>query len=235
MKIVTHTALAGRRRRQALALSLGGTLVLLAGLWLNFQGRFGWAFALLVLGTLASWVGIAFGDRWIAVPRPDVALADGLRERTGRVFALYHWVLPADHVFLAPWGVTVFAVFNHDGPIDVAGRRWRDARPLWQRALRFGRRPVAHPGAAVTADVAAVRGVLTAADAELASVPVEAVAVFTHPRVDLRVADADLPVLRAADLGEWVRVAMRRPRLSDDVRKRAEAALDAAAAARRGG
>lgn len=234
MKIVTHTALAARRRRQALALSLGGTAILLAGLWLNFQGRFDLAFALLVAGTLASWIGIAFGDRWISVPRPDAALADGLRERTGRVFALYNWVLPADHVYLAPWGVTVFAVYNQDGPIRIDGPRWRDARPLWQRALRFGRRPVVHPGRAMAADVEAVTGILCAADPDLADVPVEAAAVFINPRADLQVAAADLPVLRAVDLGEWVRASMRRPRLADDVRKRVEAALDAAAAARRG-
>ena len=234
MHVVTHTVLATRRRRQALVLSLGGTAVLVAGLILNLRSQFGPALIALAVGAGLSWAGVALADRWVAVPRPDRAIADGLKERTGRVFRLYNWVLPADHVLLAPWGLTVFAVYNQDGPVIIQGPRWRDGRPLWQRFFRLGRRPVKHPAALLSYETDDLRAAVAGQDETLADVPIEGVAVFTNRAVDLRVARPDVPVLRAADLRDWVKQAMKRPRLSADRHKRLERALDRVAEARLG-
>jgi len=234
VNVVTHSALARRRRRQAVALSLGGMATLVAGLIFNLYYAFAPAFVALVAGTVMSWAGMVLADRWVAAPRADRALAEGLRDRGGRVFGLYHWVLPAEHVLRAPWGLTVFAVFNHDDRVLIRGDRWRDGRPLWRRLFQWARRPVRHPGAVLADEVAALRRALAAEDAALAEVPIDTVAVFTHPRVDLRAEAPDLPVLRAGDLGEWIRAAMKRPRLPADRQRRLEQALDRLAAARLG-
>jgi hypothetical protein len=230
--VLTHTALADRRRRQALALSLSGTAVLVVGLVLNFQATYGPALVMLLIGGVLSWLGVGLSDRWVSLPRADRALADGLRERTGRVHRLYNWVLPADHVLSGPWGLTVFAIYNQDGPVSIQGAKWRDRRPLWQRLFRFGRRPLRHPGALLALDTAALREALVAADPALAAVPIDGIAVFTSPAVSLQIDQADLTVLRAAELGEWVRGANKRPRLTPALQERLDTVLGEIAAGR---
>lgn len=232
MLVLTHSDLANRRRRQALALSLAGTTVLVVGLVLNFQTYYAAALVMLLTGGALSWAGVGLSDRWVSTPRADRALADGLRERTGRVHRLYNWVLPADHVLSGPWGLTVFAIYNQDGPVSVQGTKWRDGRPMWQRAFRFGRRPVRHPGALLALDSSALREALVAADPALAAVPIDGVAVFTNPAVDLRVDQADLPVLRASELGDWVRGMKQRPRLAPALQEQLDTVLGEIAAGR---
>lgn len=233
MNSLTHHRRVARRRRAAYLLSFAGLAVLVLGFVLNLRQAFGLAFAALLLGTGLSWAGLALADRWIARPRPDLALAEGLGDRTGRVFKLYNWCLPADHVFAAPWGLTVFAVFNQEGRARIEGARWRDARPFWQRLLSFGRRPLRHPGRLLVLDEAALREALGGAALdlapELAEVPIEGIAVFTHPGVGLERVEPDLPVLRAAELADWVAEGMRRPRLPIDTQRRLIEALDAIA------
>ncbi len=232
MHVLTHTALAERRRRQAFVLSLSGVVVLIIGLIVNFRSLFAPALALLMVGAALSWAGTALADRWVTPPRADRALAEGLRERTGRVYRLYNWVLPADHVLSAPWGLTVFAIFNQDGQVRIQGSRWHDGRPLWQRVFRLGRRSLRHPGALLDLEIKALREALAGADPALAAVPIEGVAVFTHPAAELRVDQPDLPVLRAFELGDWVRGAKQRPRLGSAVGRRLDEVLGEIAARR---
>ena len=110
--------------------------------------------------------------------------------------------------------------------------KWRDGRPLWQRAFRIGRRPLRHPGALLALDTTALREALVAADPALAAVPIDGVAVFTNPAVDLRVDQADLPVLRASELGDWVRGMNKRPRLAPAQQERLDTVLGEIAAGR---
>ena len=180
VNIVTNTSLARRRRRQAALLSFGGFLVLLVGLGINLlavrdgaaaRGGLAAAYIALLAGSVMSWLGMGLSDRWAIPPRPDEALGAALKG-AGPAFRLYHWVLPADHVLLAPWGFVVFAVFNHEGPLTVRGTRWRDARPLWRRVLALGRRPVRDPTRWLAVEVNALRRALAENDEHLGETPV---------------------------------------------------------------
>ena len=200
----------------------------MTGLVLNLRSQFGAAYLALLVGTLCSWMGVVLADRWVAIPRPDKVLQEGLKRCTGRPYHLYNWTLPPDHVLLAPWGLTVFHTMGHDGPALIDGGRWRDLRPLWRRLLRFARRPVRHPGELVALDLKALREALAAKDAELAAVPVDTVVLFTHPQAKLTLQrqDAALPVLQPADLDAWAQHALRdRPRLAPALRLRLEELL----------
>lgn len=228
MNATTNQALCALRRRQALLCSGAGIAILVAGLVLNLRNQFAAAYLALLLGTICSWVGVVLADRWVAIPRPDRVLAEGLKRCTGRPYHLYNWTLPPDHVLLAPWGLTVFHALGHDGPALIDGDRWRDQRPLWRRLLRFARRPVRHPGELAALDVKALREALAAKDAELAAVPIDTVVLFTHPQAKLTLLRQDeaLPVLRPADLDAWAQQSLRdRPRLAPALRLRLEELL----------
>ena len=228
MNATTNQALAARRRRQALLCSGAGIVILVLGLVFNLQGRFGPAYLALLLGTIASWLGVVLADRWVALPRPNKVLEEGLRRCEGRLYHLYHWTLPPDHVLLAPWGLTVFHTVGHDGAALVDGPRWRDLRPIWRRLLRFARRPVRHPRELIALDVQALRSALASCDPALAEVPIRAVAVFTHPQARLtrKAAEEDLPVLLPAELDAWAQNAVKTlPRLAPPLRLKLEDCL----------
>ena len=242
MKVVTNTRLASRRRRQAALLALGGLAMLLVGLVVNLVGvRSGSggkaylvaAYVALLAGTVASWVGMALSDRWSMPPRADEALAAGLKG-SGAGFHLYNWVLPADHVLLTPWGLIVFAVFNHEGPATVKGSKWKDRRPIWRRMLSLGRRPVREPSRWLQLEVDALaKGLATACDQPV-DVRIDTVAVFTRSGIELSVEDPEMPVLRAEDLRDWLRGDGRGANLPPSVRRRLERGLAALSAARLG-
>jgi hypothetical protein len=236
MKTVIHTALANRRRRQAVLLSLGGIAVLLVGLFLNFQSGpnvLVLAYGALMAGTLLSWLGVGLADQWVRPPRAEVALGEAMKG-AGPAFALYHWALPAEHVLVAPWGLVLFRVYNTDGAVEVRGERWRDARPFLRRLMTLGRQPVRNPQRALAYEAERLRGALVARDPALAEVPMQPVAVFTEPRAMLTVEAPNLPVLRLDALRDWLRAEAKRPALPPPARRALATALDAEAGERLG-
>lgn len=243
MRVVTHDALVSRRRRTALLLSMGGVAVLGLGLVANFYGAgdaryVTLSYVALAVGTILSWIGISVSDRWALPPRADIALAEGL-EGAGQAYKLYNWLLPAEHVLLAPWGLTVFAVYNCDGPVDIQGKKWRDKRSWWRRLLSFGRRPVKEPSRLLHIETSQLASALVERDesGDLGDIPVEGVAVFTRLVGRLTVRDPSVPALEASGLRDWVRDKARHAdeSISPGRRRRLERILDAMAEERTGG
>lgn len=236
MRSVRHDALARKRRNQAIALSLVGVAVLIVGLVLNFQLRYGAAYVALITGTIISWIGVVLTDRWVSIPRPDKTLDEALDSVTGRVYALYHWSLPAaGHVLLAPWGLTVLFVHNHDGPAHIDGDRWRDRRALWKRLTRFARRPLRHPGKLLELELESLREALAEAEPSLADTPIDAAVLFSHPAAHIEVESSDLPILTPDELPTWIRRSLKaKPRLAPADRLKLEQTLDAMAEERMG-
>lgn len=237
MNVTTNDALAGRRRKQALLASMAGLSVLIVGLTANIgamrtgsDSRYGiWiAYGALVAGSLLSWVGVVLTDRWVGRPRADEALAAGLKG-AGPAYRLYNWCLPADHVLLAPWGLVVFAVFNHEGPIVIRGRRWRDARPLPRRLLAFGRRAVRDPSRLLAMETSALAHELLERDPEVGEMTIDHVVVFSSPRARVAAEEPSVPVVQVADLREWLRHEARREAMPIPARRRLERALQAIA------
>jgi hypothetical protein len=230
VKVVANHALATRRKRQATLLSLFGLGVLMLGLYLNFTASPLAAYVALVVGSVASWIGIALADRWVRPPRADRALESGLKT-AGRPFSLYHWVLPADHVLAAPWGLSVFVVANVDGRIEVTGTKWREARPLWRRLFTLGRRPLGNPAALAATEIELLRAALAAAGVD--DVPIDAAVLLSHPSVELAAEGSSLPALRPEDLSAWLRRQQRgKAALSPTRRRQLDVALDAMAGSR---
>jgi hypothetical protein len=233
MKILINTALATKRRRQATVLSVAGILVLLVGLYLNFQHSAQLvlaAYMALILGSLLSFWGVSLAGQWVRPPRAEEAIGEAMKG-AGPSYALYHWVLPADHVLLAPWGLVLFRVFNVDGPAKVRGTKWHDTRPFYRKLFSLGRQPVRNPERILGIEADQLRKALVAKDPALADVPMQPVGLFTNPRVELSVADPNLPALRLDALRDWLRTEGKRPGLAPATRRALDAALDAVAGA----
>jgi hypothetical protein len=245
VRIRTNEALVARRRRLALLLSFGGIAVLGAGLAVNMLGlRSGegglsytsMSYGALAVGTILSWIGISVSDRWTLPPRADHALESGLKG-AGQAYKLYNWLLPAEHVLLAPWGLVVFVVNNCDGPVAIQGRRWKDTRPMWRRAASLGRRPVREPSRLLGVETRALASDLGErdVDGDLDEVSIEGVAVFSRPGVELTVSEPSVPAMRADELADWLRDKGKASNLSPARRRRLERLLDAAADERESG
>lgn len=229
LKIVTNPALMRRRGRQAGLLSMGGLVVLGVGLFLNLRGYAEPALVALFLGALASWIGVGLADKWLKPPRADVAIQRGLKG-AGPAFALYHWRFPADHLLLAPWGLTVLVPVTVDGRVEISEGRWRERRPLYKKLLTLGRRPIGNPAAIAKLDIEAIRQMLASEAPQLTDVPVDAVAVFTQPTVVFTGEDSALAAVRADELREWIADRRKTEPLTNAARRELEKAVDGLAA-----
>jgi hypothetical protein len=182
---------------------------------------------------VASWIGMVLSDRWAMPPRADEALEASLKG-AGAGFRLYNWTLPADHVLLVPWGLIVFVVFNHEGPASVRGDAWKDGRPVWRRALSLGRRPLRDPSRWLRLEVDALTNGLEVACDPPVDPPIQTVAVFSRPGIELEVEDPAIPVMRVEDLREWLRGDGRGANMPPSDRRRLERGLAALTEARLG-
>jgi hypothetical protein len=228
VKVVTHERLAARRRRQGMLLSLAGVAVLVGGFFLNLQAdAVLYAYLALIVGSVLSLAGVAVSDKWVRPPHAEKALARAL-DGFGRGYALYNWVLPAEHVLLTPTGLLVLVVYNQPGSVRIEGEEWREERPLWKRIFSIGRRPVRDPSDVIELAARDLRAALAEEEPTLAEVPVEGIAVFTAPDVALSVESPSVPAHHARDLRGRLR-ARKGDRLDNTIRRRLELALDAAA------
>ena len=110
-----------KRSQQA---TLVGFLFLIGGFILVFievQNLVLYQLIALLAGWLLSQVGIYYAHRYARTPRPDEVLDQAVKPaaRTGR---MYHFVLPAPHVLLAPAGLIVFNLKYQSGDIAADGR-----------------------------------------------------------------------------------------------------------------
>jgi hypothetical protein len=201
------------------------------GLFLNFQGASAPALAALFTGSLCSWVGVGLAEKWLKPPRADIAIQRGLKG-SGRGFGLYHWVLPADHVLIAPWGLTVLVPLTVDSRVTVSDGRWREHRPFYRRLLTLGRRPLGNPRVVAKLEIEALRALVAGESPLLADVPIDALAVFTQPAVTVTGADAALDSVRAEDLRQWVADRRKAEPLSNAQRRELEKLVDGLAVAK---
>ncbi len=252
-RVLVNVRHASRRRKLAIQLTVVGFVILTAGLIFGSRSpeRLFLGYGALVLGSIISWAGIAFLDRWVALPRQEDALAkalgatiedaehafattEGRGARIGAArFTLYSWLLPADHVVAAPWGLAVLDVNAHDGPVEIDGARWKDRRPIFKRLFSIGRRPVRNPQRWLGHEIRALREAIAAADQSLADVPIEPAAVFARERTVINVTDAEPATMRVDELSAWLRLrSSAHPALVPAERRRLLEVLDGLAAAR---
>jgi hypothetical protein len=140
MKIITNTTLVERRSKWAKRIAPLTMLFLLGGLITNFLSinqpqLLQPTLILLALGFVSAIFSSHLVNTWVREPRADQVLAQ-LLKKFGNDYVLFNYTSPVPHTLIAPDGLYVFVVKNHDGQITVNGRRF-SRKFTWRRVFRL--------------------------------------------------------------------------------------------------
>jgi hypothetical protein len=203
MRLTSNEKLIEQRSRWARYFTFAGMGLLLASLVTSFTTDYmALAYGTLLGGFVVAMIGSYWAHKWLRPPRADQALEKALKGFDNK-HHLYNYLLPAEHVLVAPSGVWVFKVKYHDDQIICKNRKWH--RP-WRWSRLFGawaQEPLGDPIAELQEDIQKIKRLL-ATQVEN-SVPVDGYVVFTHPRAQLIIDDPALPVVMVSDLKDTLR------------------------------
>lgn len=123
-----------RNARLARLLSFGGLGVMGLGVLISLQQPypFDLSFGLLLLGMIASQIGLPMRNRWDRQPRIDQVLDDHLKGLDQR-YAVFHYALGASHALVSPAGLFAIIPRLEEGEISYSDGRWQ--RELQPRGL----------------------------------------------------------------------------------------------------
>ncbi len=144
----------------------------------------------------ATLFSVRMANNWLREPRPEAVLKAGLKGLSSRA-TLYHYVLPANHVLVAPEGTFVFTFRAQDGDFVVNGDRWTKKGGVFSKFTAFFRQDMlGRPDLEAQRDAARLKALLDQAVPDN-DVVIQPVVIFTSPRSNVEVIEASLPVLNA--------------------------------------
>lgn len=226
MKSITNEKLAQRRARIGQVFGLAGLAILMIGLVLSFNQEqyLLWSYVALIVGIFVSSIGIYNADKWLRPPRSDEALAQALKG-FDKKYRLYNWLLPADHVLLSPYGLTVFTVKRQEGRVQYDGERWRHRQGFFQILGGLARERLGDPLRDLQADIERIKALVTQVMPD-EEIPVEGVIVFVSPKVELDIKGNQVPVVPVKKLKSYLRRLHKGPKIPEPVRRELEQILD---------
>jgi len=224
MRLTTNDKLIQQRSAWARYLTFAGMGLLLASLVTSFMTNYlAVAYGTLLGGFVVAVVGSYLANKWIRPPRADQALEKSLKGFDNK-HHLYNYLLPAEHVLVAPSGVWVFKAKYHDDEIICQNGKWR--RPWkWSRLLGgWTQEPLGDPIAELQEDIQKIKQLLASKIEE--AVPVDGYVVFTHPLARVTIDDPNLPVVTASNLKDTLRKQKRTSPLSPTTLNKIETLFD---------
>ena len=231
MKSYADRPLLARRARFANVASLSGMGILLGGvalpLWLpQFTNISPYV---IVGGFIVSNIGIYFANRWVKKPRPETLIDEALKGRNNQ-YAVYHYLLPEDHVLATPSGVVVLTICALDGHFTYQDGKWKQRFSL-SRALRFlVEETLGDPIAEAQAGATKIHDLIAASIQD--EVPVDSVVIFTSPQASYEVVEPPIPVIQPENIAKRL---PQRPKLPAEVAERVRQVLDEASGVDKGG
>jgi hypothetical protein len=209
MKVVTNTKLIKRNAKIGQVTSIGALVVLGIGLYISFkyQNLFAYSLGALLLGFFMSQIGMYYGNRWGRSPRPDELIDKGLKG-LGREYTIYHYVTAASHLLVGPAGVWTLMPYYQSGVIVYEKKRWKSkGGGFMQSYLRlFGQENVGRPEIESESEIEATKRYLAKILPEGSEVPpINALLLFTSPKVELKVENAPLPAITPKELKDFLR------------------------------
>lgn len=218
MKVIRNEKYVQRRGKIGRYASLAALIVLLIGMLISFfRPEFIIvSFVCLLVGLVLSQVGIYYGNRFTRIDRPDEVLSRSLKGLDDR-YALYHYKTPTPHVLVGPDACYVLSVQMQGGKVSAQGSRWKQSLGWKWLFAWMGQESIGNPAKSAQIEVESLEHFL---DKQLpgVDVPVRPVVVFSHPDVELNVADTVVPVVHAKQLKDWVRTESKGEKLAAGVR-----------------
>jgi hypothetical protein len=205
VKVIRNDSYIEKRGKIGRYTSLGGLVVLLAGMLISiFRPEFlTYSFVCLLAGFALSQIGIYYGNRFVRPDRPDEALTKALKGLDDR-YRLYHYQLPTPHVLLAPSACYVLSVYPQSGRIMARQDRWRQALGWRWLFAWLGQEGIGNPTKTTQYEVRSFQQYL-AKKLPNVEVSLTPLIVFSHPSVELDVADMSVPVVHVKKLKDWLR------------------------------
>ena len=179
MEIIRDEERISKMRKRSQQATLVGFLFLIGGFILVFfeiQNLFLLQLIALLAGWILSQIGIYLAHRYARPPRPDEVLDQAVKP-AGRGSLMYHFVLPAPHVLLAPAGPIVFNLKYQSGDIVADGDKWRQKGIGFRRF--FGQEGIGNPARETEKMIANLAGYIRKHAPEIEEVPIGAMIVFT--------------------------------------------------------
>ena len=209
MKIVSNNKMIRRNKRIGNYTTIGSLVILGLGLYISFTAQtsdgFLWSLACLLVGFLASQVGIFFGNRWGRSPRPDEHLNNALKGLDDK-YILYHYTTSVSHLLVGPAGIWVLAPYQQQGRItyDPNKMRWGQKGGNWYMKV-FGQESLGRPDQEVNASLADINSYLKK-NVEIEGLPdPEAALVFVHPKAVVDAPNAHIATLHVEKLKDFIR------------------------------
>ncbi len=220
MRVIINEKLIKRQAAIGQWASLAGMGILLVGLVVSWRWphQITISFGCLILGFMLASIGSYNMNRWVKQPRADQVLTRVLKGFDNK-HTLYHYILPATHVLLAPSGLFVFTVKNHYGEIRCEGEKWHHKFHWGHLLFFFGRESLGNPTREVRAEMESLRRFLDSRLPQGEEVPIEGLVVFTNPRARLELIDPAVPVVSSNKLKNYLRQ-LKKARLSAEQRKK---------------
>ena len=209
MKIVTNIKLIKRNAKIGQFTSIGALVILGIGLYISFKmpDKFGYSLVALLLGFFMSQIGMYYGNRWGRSPRPDEIIDKGLKG-LGREYTIYHYKTPAAHLLVGPAGLWTLMPYYQSGKIVYEKKRWKSkGGGFLQSYLRlFGQENMGRPEIESETEIETTKRYLLKILPEGIEIPpINALLLFTSPKVDLNVGEAPLPAITPKDLKDFMR------------------------------
>ncbi len=230
MKIYTNETIIDKNQKMGMRFSVAGILILVLSFVLVWTRFAVYSWPVLIVGMVISTVGTYYANRWIRPPLAEPVMKEALERLSGR-YVLFNHSSVVPHLLLSPKGLVPIKVKRYEGPV-----RYHAAAGKWQGQFSFRRfygqgltaETLGNPTEEMTALTEQVRAWLQATLPDLAErIPVEGVALFLAPKVELGVEEPPFPLARPDTLREIVQDTFARQKpLPRDVYKRLRAELE---------
>ena len=183
------------------------------------------SFAALPIGFIFASFGSYFINRFARRRWPGIktiARPDEVVERSMKGFddkyAYFAWSLPANHVLVGPSGISVMAVRSDRGKVTVQGDRWREPFSIGRFFTVFAREGVGNPAFELEEQIKKLRALLEKAPlpqgVSVDDVPIEPMALFLNPEMQIKLENPSVAVLRADQLKDHLRRRTREVKVS---------------------
>lgn len=208
MRVIVNEPLVESRSTWGRRIMSVGFAVLLFAILLSFnQQTVLGAYGVMLLGLMILNVGLFVGGKWMRKPRADEMLDKALKG-LNHGSRLYNYLLPADHVLLAPGGLFVLTLKFQDGQITGRGDKWRRRLDLWGSIRALFEPRLGNPSRQARKEAARVQAWVQTHLPEV-EVPVRPIIVFVHPKAQLQLEEPSVPAVALADLKAYLRTTQK--------------------------
>ncbi len=151
------------------------------------------------LGVFATQFGTILSNRWGRSPRLDEIISDGLKGLDDR-FAVFHYILRADHALFTPNGNFALIPRTEEGVIEFRDGKWVQQREKRGFLRRGGSREITGLDRQALSVAAKLQRRLRKSFPEEALPDVQPVLVFLHSEANVQVQDSLLPAVHVKKL-----------------------------------